>query len=94
MLGWLLQWTCSDGVIEKRMMEGLMSDYYGYAYGMVPTTFQITSTPDIQSTLWVGKSGNVEVTKVTQFGNNNLFFTTTVKVKNIGTSAIKNFYCK
>lgn len=71
------------------MMEGLMG-----RFGMYPTTFQITSTPDIQSALWVGRSGELEVTKVTQFGNNNLYFTTSVKLQNIGTSVITNVYCK
>ncbi|CAM9786495.1 unnamed protein product, partial [Ectocarpus fasciculatus] len=90
--GWILQWTRSDGVKESRFQEGLISDWYGYARGMNPSTFQITSTPEIQSSLWVAQSGDVEVTKVTQFGNDNLFFTTSVKIQNIGSSAISNFY--
>jgi hypothetical protein len=96
--GWLLQWTKS-GRTETRFMEGLMSDIYSryystYAYGMTPSTFQITSTAYIQSTLWVARSGDVEVTKVTQFGNDNLYFTTSVKVQNVGSSPITDFYCK
>ena len=93
-IGWILQWTRSDGGTESRFQEGLISDWYGYARGMNPTTFKITSTALIQSSLWVAQSGDVEVTKVTQLGNDNLFFTTSVKIQNIGASTIKNFYCK
>lgn len=92
--GWLLEWTRSDGVVEKRFQEGLICDLYGYTCGMFPSTFKITSTPDVQSSLWVAQSGGLEVTKVTQFGNDKLFFTTSVKIQNLGSSAITNFYCK
>ena len=61
---------------------------------MSPTTFQITSTPATLSAMWVGTAGPLEVTKVTQFQNDKVYFTTTVTLKNIGTSILSNLYCK
>jgi hypothetical protein len=75
------------------MMEGLMGQR-----GMTPSSFQVTSTGNtatgIQSALWVGQSGVMEVTTVTQFAVNKLYFTTSVKLQNKGTSTISNAYCK
>lgn len=62
--------------------------------GITPTTFQITSTDQIQSALWVGTIGGIEVTKVTQFKNTDVYFSTTVTIKNVGTSNVSNLYCK
>lgn len=62
--------------------------------GFKPTTFKITSTDTVQSALWVGKVGQLEITKVIQFKNTDLYFSTTVTIKNIGTSTISNIYCK
>lgn len=70
-------------------MEGLMG-----RIGITPTTFKITSTSTTQSALWVGKVGQLEITKVIQFKNSDVYFTTTVTIKNIGTSTISNLYCK
>ena len=92
MLGWLVQWTSGTST-TKLVMEGLMSQLQ-----MTPSSFQVTSTGDtntgIQSALWVGQSGVVQVTTVTQFAVNKLYFTTSVKMQNKGTSTITNVYCK
>ena len=87
--GWILQWTSATGSVNNYMMEGLMGNF-----GMTPTTFQITSTDQIQSALWVGTVGQIEVTKVTQFKNSDVFLSTTVTVKNIGSSTVSDLYCK
>jgi hypothetical protein len=87
-LGFLLQWT-SSGTTYNYMMEGLMGQY-----GIRPTTFQITSTENTQSAQWVGRQGSIEISKVVQFKNTDAFFTTAVTIKNIGTTAVTNFYCK
>ena len=70
-------------------MEGLMGNS-----GITPTKFQITSTDRIQSVLWVGNIGQIEVTKVTQFKNTDVYFSTTVTIKNAGSSKVSNLYCK
>ena len=87
--GWLLQWTSADGTVHDYMMEGLMG-----MDAIYPTTFEITSTESTQSAQWVGRQGEIEISKVTQFKNTDAYFTTSVTVKNIGTSKITNFYCK
>lgn len=53
------------------------------SYGITPTTFQITSTDQIQSVLWVGKVGQIEVTKVIQFKNTDVYFSTTVTIQTL-----------
>jgi hypothetical protein len=87
--GWILQWTGSGGTVYNYAMEGLMGDI-----GIIPTTFQITSTDQIQSALWVGTIGPIRVTKVIQFKNTDVFFSTTVTIQNIGASTVSNLYCK
>ncbi len=62
--------------------------------GMIPTAFQITSTDTVQSVLWVGRVGDIEVSKIIQFKNTDVFFSTTVTIRNIGTSTLTDLYCK
>jgi hypothetical protein len=50
--GWILQWTDSMSNVYNYVMERLMGEL-----GVIPTTFQITSTDQIQSALWVGTIG-------------------------------------
>jgi hypothetical protein len=71
-------WTSATGTVEKYMMEGVM-----VSYGIAPTTFQITSTDQIQSVLWVGKVGQIQVTKVIQFKNTDVYFSTTVTIQTL-----------
>jgi hypothetical protein len=82
--GWILQWGSN-----KYVMEGLMN-----AFGINSTTFQITSTDEVQSALWVGTAGPIQVTKVIQFKNTDVFFSTTVTIQNIGGSTVTDLYCK
>jgi hypothetical protein len=70
-------------------MEGLMSRTH-----ITPTTFQITSNDIAQAAQWVGSKNEMEISKVVQFKNDDAFFTTSVTVKNTGTTAVTNFYCK
>ena len=88
-LGWIIQWTSSTGALNKYIMEGLM-----LRVAFTPTTFQITSTATTQSALWVGRIGQLEITKVVQFKNTDVFFSSTITIKNIGSSTISNLYCK
>jgi hypothetical protein len=59
-----------------------------------PDLLLVTSTSDSQSAMWHGISGEVETTAVTVLSNDNLYFTTYVKIKNIGASRLNDFYCK
>jgi hypothetical protein len=61
---------------------------------MTPTAFLVTSTDASQSSLWVGKSGGVQVSMITEFGNDNLYFTTSVTMQNIGADVLSDVYCK
>ena len=62
--------------------------------GSAPSSFLITSVGNMQSSMWVGKSGVMETTMVTQFSENDLYFTTSMKIRNTGTSSVTNVYCK
>lgn len=59
-----------------------------------PSTFLVTSTDSSQSSLWVGKSGGVQISMITEFGNDDLYFTTSVTMQNIGDDVLSDVYCK
>lgn len=61
---------------------------------MTPSTFMITSTDTTQSSLWIGKSGGVQISMITEFSNTNLYFTTSVTIQNIGSDVLSDVYCK
>jgi hypothetical protein len=54
----------------------------------------VTSNSDEQSILWRGTTSPLEVKTVTQLSNDKLYFTTTVVLKNIGTTTLTSIYCK
>ena len=87
--GWVLQWTSSSGKTSKYVNEGLMN-----RTGILPTTFSVTSTDTTQSSLWIGRAGDVEATVSTRFNNDDLFFTTTVTLQNVGSDVLSDLYCK
>ena len=60
----------------------------------VPTTFKITSSDDSQSSMLVVTRNEVQATMTTYFGNDDLFFTSTVTFKNVGDVTITNLICK
>jgi hypothetical protein len=70
-------------------MEGLMGKTE-----ITPTTFQVTSNDIAQAAQWVGSENGMQISKVVQFKNADTFVTTSVTVKNTGTTAVTNFYCK
>jgi hypothetical protein len=88
-LGWVVQWTSSSDTTTTLVNEGLMG-----RGEMTPTAFLVTSTDASQSSLWVGKSGGVQVSMITEFGNDNLYFTTSVTMQNIGADVLSDVYCK
>lgn len=61
---------------------------------MRPSKFLITSTETEQSVLWIGTFGQLEVKKVVSFGIDQLYFTTSVTVKNVGNTTLTDFICK
>lgn len=58
-----------------------------------PYAFYVTSSESSQSSLWVGKTGGVQISMITEFGNNDLFFTTSVTMQNIGDDVLSDVYC-
>ena len=60
----------------------------------VPTAFKITSSDDSQSSMLVVTRNEVQATMTTYFGNDDLFFTSTVTFKNVGDVTITNLKCK
>eukprot|EP01034_Spumella_vulgaris_P025753 gene25753-32242_t len=89
MLGWMVQYGDWTGTSVTRYSMGLAA-----MTSFRPTTFLVTSSKDgsVQSILWRGVYGSLEVTKVVHFRFDELFVTTSVVVRNIGTQAITNFY--
>ena len=85
--GWAMQWSDSGGQ-KSSVNKGLVSTFSQ----INPIAFDITSKGNKQSVLWVGKKDSMEITKVTQFDGDQLFFTTSVVVKNTGSSALSNVY--
>ena len=84
-----MQYNDSNGKLNYFASEGLMN-----LVSFLPSNFKITSTDTQQSILWIGTYGNLEVKKVLIFDNENLYFSTSVIIKYIGTSPIYDFYCK
>ena len=61
---------------------------------MIPNLLRVTSGSSQQSLLWVARFGNVEVKKIVQLDNTKLYFTTSVVIKNIASTAITEIFCK
>lgn len=52
----------------------------------------VTSDNDKQSMIWVGSYGNLQVYFNVIFGDDDLYFTTSVILRNIGTTQLKDVY--
>lgn len=87
--GWILQWNSSSGSVTRHVNQGLMN-----RNNNKPKTFSITSTESMQSCLWIGQVGDIEASVSTRFNNDDLFFTTTVTLQNIGSDILRDLYCK
>ncbi|KAJ1438843.1 hypothetical protein B484DRAFT_392061 [Ochromonadaceae sp. CCMP2298] len=85
--GWLVSYTPDKESTVYIMNEGLMN-----VQDILPSKLSVTSDGEAQSVLWAGSKGGVEIKKVVLLGNNKLYFTTTVVIKNIGPTAWTNFY--
>ena len=81
--------TNSDGTKPTYINEGLMNNK-----DVLPSSILITSSATQQSVLWMGTKGNMQVKKVIQLTNDKLYFTTSVVIKNIGSTPMKDFYCE
>jgi hypothetical protein len=57
---------------------------------IAPTTVQDTSAAGILGGVWVGQGGQLKISKATTFNVNNLYFVTTVTLKNVGSVALKD----
>ena len=72
------------------MNEGLMG-----RSDISPSSILVTSTPHMQSVVWTGShSEELEVRKVTQLNVDQLHFTTSVTIKNIGDTTLTDIFCK
>lgn len=56
--------------------------------------FKITSSDDSQSSMLILTRNEVQTTMTTYFGNDDLFFTSTVTFKNVGVETVSNLKCK
>lgn len=64
--------------------------------GFTPEVFTLTPTADGEglSVLWVGTYGQLQVTKVYHLQADQLHFTVSVTIKNIGSEVMTNLFCK
>jgi hypothetical protein len=53
---------------------------------ITPSFVSDTSVTGRLSAVWVGQAANLKVSKSTSFGVNDLYFTTTVTLQNMGTT--------
>jgi hypothetical protein len=89
--GWLMKYTPYGESSIITVNEGLMDREM---QGVEPSELLVTSDDESQSLLWAGSAGDVEIKKVIHLGNNQLYFTTSVVIKNIGSKALADFHCK
>ena len=87
-LGWLINYKSGDKHI-KVVNEGLMR-----GKGINPESFQVTTYGSLMSVVWTGTYKDLEIKKTIELGIDDLFFTTSVVIKNVGTSTIDDLYCK
>lgn len=89
-LGWLTQYSV-EGVsgFTFTVSEGLMG-----RSDTPPSEIRVSSSDGRLSVLWLARFGSLEVRKVIQLQTDQLYFTTSVVVKNIGTKPLTSFYCK
>lgn len=59
-----------------------------------PDTFRITSTNDSQSAILIVTYGIVQTSMSIHLGNDDLFYTTTITMKNIGDVSLEKLACK
>ena len=59
-----------------------------------PDTFRITSTNNSQSAILVVTYGLVQTSMSIHFANDDLYYTTTITMKNIGTTSASDLKCK
>jgi hypothetical protein len=85
----MVQYLLSDGTRPTFSCQGLMD-----REAASPSKILVSSSESELSVLWLGRVGQLEVKKLIRLGIRDLYFTTSVVVKNIGDSAISNFYCK
>ena len=59
-----------------------------------PSVFKITSSSNSQSSLYIITRDVIQITISTHFGDDDLFITTTVTMKNVGTATARNLNCE
>jgi hypothetical protein len=59
-----------------------------------PEANTITSTNDSQSSILAVTREEIQTTMITHFNNDDLFFTTTISLKNVGSTTVNNVTCK
>ena len=84
-----MQWNIGSTKYSKQMF-GLLN----WVDSHTPKVFRQTSSATTLSTLWQAVTGSLEVTVVTALDRNAVYFTTYVKLRNIGASTLSNLYCK
>lgn len=88
--GWLVSYLKSDGTRPNFIFEGLLN-----RKAATPSKFLISSSSESElSVVWLATFGQLEVKKTVRLGIQDLYFTTSVVVKNIGSAAVTDFYCK
>lgn len=61
---------------------------------MPSAAFFVTSTDSSQSSLWIGQSGGLQASIITEVIDDKLYFTSLVTLQNIGNDVFNDVYCK
>jgi hypothetical protein len=91
--GWIVQYGNGD---DSGSRVTLFSLGLVQLTSFKPSAFLVTSSRDgaLQSALWRGVYGPLEVTQVVHFAFDEQFATISVTVRNIGSQPVTDFYCE
>ena len=87
-VGWIVQYVDVEAT-KFIYNQGLIG-----GTDITPTTFTITSNGSTLSAIWVGNNGVMEIKKIYHFDTKDLYFKTSVSMKNISPRTLSNLFCK
>jgi hypothetical protein len=92
--GFVMNYAQSGSSVSTMNMGLLRDQGQATQNAVAISQLVVTSSDDHQSALWVGTDGDLQVSQVIHFHNDQLHFTTSVVIKNTGSVEITDLYCK
>lgn len=84
-----MQYADSNSIVYIPVNQGLQNKV-----SVTPYKFAVTSSPQQQSAIWIGRFGPLEIRQTFQLDNTALFFTTTVSIKNVDVGPVSRIFCE